>query len=163
MKNRNSKGVFSSEPETRLSVQERFERYIYYSIDGCHYWLGGLSKYGYGKFTINKKSVVASRAAYQIYIGPIPNGLLACHRCDNPGCVNPDHLFIGTHQENLNDMSIKGRHLMDKCKNGHPLTSDNLYINIDRMRNKTNRRCKTCAKNRAVEWTRAMRIRIKNH
>ncbi len=77
--------------------------------DGCSLWWGYLSKRGYGLFSIDGRRIGAHRASWEIHNGPIPAGLDVCHKCDNPSCVRPDHLFLGTEQENLDDMKRKGR------------------------------------------------------
>jgi hypothetical protein len=76
---------------------------------GCWLWLGSLNLKGYGRLMIKKKSVLAHRFSWEHHNGPISKGLLVCHKCDTPSCVNPDHLFIGTHADNLRDMRNKGR------------------------------------------------------
>jgi hypothetical protein len=89
---------------------QRFESKIYYAIDGCWYWLGGLNKDGYGcGLTINGKQERAHRLSYLIYKGSIPTGMQVCHTCDHPSCVNPDHLWLGTRDQNMADMARKGR------------------------------------------------------
>lgn len=75
----------------------------------CHWWTGWTDKYGYGQTTKDGKFIKAHRAAYEIYIGPIPGGLLVCHTCDEPSCVRPSHLFVGSHKDNAADMMKKGR------------------------------------------------------
>lgn len=76
----------------------------------CWIWTGAKDKKGYGQLCFgDKKKMIASRVSYQLFIGPIENGLLVCHQCDTPSCVNPKHLFLGTHQENMIDMTEKGR------------------------------------------------------
>ena len=64
---------------------------------------------GYGRFRLNGKQEYAHRAAYTMHVGEIPAGLLVCHKCDNPSCVKPSHLFVGTKADNANDMFAKGR------------------------------------------------------
>ena len=73
-------------------------------------WLGWKNEKGYGKFSIGQKKYRFShRYAYELYIGPIPKNLFVCHHCDNPSCVNPAHLWIGTNAQNQQDMRNKGR------------------------------------------------------
>jgi len=82
-------------------------------MSGCWIWLGTLDKDGYGKTTHSrdglKRDVRAHRLVYELLVGPIPHGALLRHSCDNPCCVNPDHLCVGTHQDNVADRVGRGR------------------------------------------------------
>lgn len=81
--------------------------------DGCWEWpLSRNPETGYGQFMVRAVPMTldtAHRYSYQVFVGPIPPGLLACHSCDNPGCFNPEHLFAGTYGDNVRDMFDKGR------------------------------------------------------
>lgn len=90
------------------TIQERFEAKFTKS-DGCWEWNAGKGGHGYGVFVIIGKNQYAHRVAYQLYVGEIPASLYVCHHCDNPGCVNPAHLFLGTHNDNMRDCKNKGR------------------------------------------------------
>lgn len=76
--------------------------------DHCIRWLGRLNCDGYGVLTMAGK-VGAHRAIYEMFVGPIPDGLHVLHSCDNPACINPRHLRVGTHQENIGDKVARGR------------------------------------------------------
>lgn len=80
------------------------------SENGCRVWTRALfGAGGYGAFWLNGKTVVAHRVAFEIANGPIPEGLLVRHKCDNRPCVNPEHLELGTHADNANDAMVRGR------------------------------------------------------
>ncbi len=78
-------------------------------IGNCWEWTGCRFKFGYGYFYLNRKSRKAHRVSWNLHHGEIPKGMLVCHKCDNPCCVRPSHLFIGTAQDNMDDKHNKGR------------------------------------------------------
>ena len=75
----------------------------------CWEWQWGKTTAGYGVFRTNNKLVLAHRFAWSLVNGPIPGGLFVCHHCDNPSCVRPSHLFVGTQKDNMRDCVSKGR------------------------------------------------------
>ena len=76
---------------------------------GCWLWQGFKNPEGYGKLKYNQKMYYAHRFIYQLDNENIPEGLFLCHKCDTPSCCNPVHMFLGTHQDNMDDMNNKGR------------------------------------------------------
>jgi hypothetical protein len=95
-----------------VTLEERFWAKVD-KTDSCWNWLGGTNKQGYGKISYggykNEKSLAAHRVSYQLANGEIPEGMFVLHSCDNPRCVNPEHLFVGTRQDNVDDRERKGR------------------------------------------------------
>lgn len=98
---------------------------------GCWEWIGSTNSLGYGQTWANGKSVPAHRYSYELAFGSIPDGLCVCHRCDNRKCVNPDHLFLGTYQDNVSDMIAKGRHRPNRgTNNGRAKLTDDQVVAI---------------------------------
>ena len=91
------------------SIHKRFWEKVKIGLpDKCWEWQANLGR-GYGMFSIEGRSIVAHRVSWTMLRGPIPEGMLVLHKCDNRKCVNPNHLFIGTQSDNVCDMLAKGR------------------------------------------------------
>lgn len=117
-----------------LSIKDRFMSYVQKSDDlnDCWNWIGGKSSSGYGAFTINHKKYLAHRVSYALFVDTIPDGMEVCHSCDNKLCVNPSHLWSGTHQDNIDDKVRKNRqshHTKSRGENNgkNKLTEQNIY------------------------------------
>jgi len=111
---RESPRVIKRRPERCTPLSERFWRYVTISEESdCWWWSGNRNRRGYGKIQSEPpeaRTLVASRASWELHYGAIPDGMLVCHRCDNPSCVRPGHLFLGTSKDNIRDSVQKGRH-----------------------------------------------------
>jgi DNA-binding CsgD family transcriptional regulator len=91
---------------------------------GCWEWTASLAGVGYGqlKLPLTRKQIYAHRLSYLMHLGEIPEGQYVLHRCDNPKCVNPEHLWLGTQKDNLQDMKRKDRHLRGERNSSAVLT-----------------------------------------
>ena len=118
---RNANGQFNK--NATGTIKERFEsQFVRIPIGGCWLWTGpDKNKFWHGAFKLGAretKVTFAHRTAWNLYVGEIPNGMCVCHSCDNPSCVNPDHLFLGSQGDNVMDKVSKGMHLFgSKCPN----------------------------------------------
>jgi hypothetical protein len=92
----------------RLTLEDRLWRQVKRG-DGCWLWTGALNDAGYGRIRLGKTRTRAHRVAWIVTYGPIPDGLFVCHKCDQPLCCRPDHLWLGSHADNMADCYAKGR------------------------------------------------------
>lgn len=96
------------------------------SINDCWIWKSYCNKFGYGSFYIKEQFYRAHRIAYSLKYGKIPKGIFVLHRCDNPSCVNPNHLFLGTQSDNMRDASQKSHFPLRKgIKNSRAKLTEN--------------------------------------
>jgi len=98
----------------------------------CWEWLGYKDRDGYGRFSINNEMYLTHRLIYELKCSKIPEGLCVLHRCDNPSCCNPHHLFLGTNKDNFIDMTAKNRRAKGENQGTHKLTNEQV-IEIRKM------------------------------
>lgn len=96
---------------TMISIAEKLkEHYVAVPESGCWLWIMALNNKGYGSISLGGgRREYVHRTSYRLHVGEIPDGMEVCHACDVPCCINPSHLFLGTHQENMSDSASKGR------------------------------------------------------
>ena len=132
---------------TRRKQKPLLERFLLKvdKTDTCWLWSAAVNPKGYGCLGLGTRGmgvVLAHRASWMLYKGAIPEGLSVLHSCDNPRCVNPDHLFLGTQQDNMKDRDAKGRQhnmLKTHCPKGHEYDAANTYTYDG-----TRRCCRAC-------------------
>ena len=144
--------------------------------DSCWLCIGRLNKNSYGVIIVNGKQWMAHRLSYAVFKGEIPDGMFVCHSCDNPSCVNPDHLWLGSATDNFRDSESKGRaswqlarsvggekyvYFMRKphCRKGHELSDDNVNLFV-LPTGRVCRKCKECQRFYAREWKRRKSLKV---
>lgn len=129
----------------KLPIREYIETRINKEMQpDCWIWTLAKDKDGYGVAHKGRGNFRAHRISYETFIGPIPEGFSVCHHCDNPPCCNPAHLFLGTNQDNMDDMVAKGRKpRKSHCPKGHPYSGTNVVFESD-----GSQKCKICKRTR---------------
>lgn len=130
---------------------------------GCWEWIGTKDKDGYGRFRRNYSTVRVARVVLALLHGSsaLDDGAVACHRCDNPPCCNPDHLYVGSQSANIRDAIERGRYVPPqcgcdgKCKHGHEWTPENTAYT------RGFRRCRQCSRARQRGYEKAAEARWK--
>lgn len=153
------KGIWK---RSRPLVEERFFMKVIKNKSGCWGWRASVTTKGYAAFahvdSLGRKQYTGTRFSYFYHSGnPIPVGMCVLHKCDNPKCTNPKHLFLGTQKENIRDCWKKGRSGQQKygnwlkpaptkthCKYGHPFSGKNLRIKITKRNPMGEKRCVVC-------------------
>ena len=164
----NCKGCLrQKDSETIEAVTARFWSKVR-KTPTCWIWEGARQSDGYGTLAsgtrLNKswRTIKTHRFSFELVNGSIPAGMEVCHHCDNPPCVRPDHLFLGTHQDNVADRDRKKRHwvrdgagrlpLKSHCRNGHEYTPENTLIRWHESRGANIRHCRECVRAKDARW-----------
>ena len=137
-----------------MEITRRFYRYIIFKQ--CWEWQGSKGSHGYGRFQVDGKQWLAHRFSYTLFIGDIPDGLVIDHLCRNKTCVNPAHLEVVTHGQNIRRGEagqITGQRQKEKthCPQGHPYSGSNV------LQFGKSRHCRECGRKRAREYQRKKR------
>jgi len=137
---------------------DRFMDKIFKHPNGCWIWIAGVNHAGYGYFRYDGQCRLAHRWSYEYHNGSL-GGLYCLHKCNNPACVNPEHLYAGNQFSNMNDCVDSGNNVNANklfCKHGHEFTASNTLII------KTSRHCKACAKIRYEKFYMKQSIPVLN-
>lgn len=131
---------YESRATTPLEMNDRERERFWGKVlrgapDDCWEWQGSRARtnWPYGHFRFRGHTKTTHRLSYALHYGAIPEGMFVCHRCDNPPCVNPAHLFVGTHTDNVRDMHSKGRAATtctEGSKNGHTTMDEDAVRSI---------------------------------
>lgn len=153
---RKSKSLDEFPPVRVSDVAARMAKHLVPMPSGCIEWGASRFAQGYGQIKIDYKNRKTHRVAWELAHGPIPKGMMVCHKCDNPPCCNVEHLFLGTARENTQDMVSKGRRIdvngaKTHCRRGHEYTPENTYI----IPTSGSRACRSCDKaHQKARWAR---------
>lgn len=133
-------------------IRQRFWENVEHA-DECWWWIGPTVSSGYGKIRVGNETRLAHRVAWEMFLGEsIPTGMQILHKCDNPLCVRPGHLFMGTAEDNMQDKVAKGRakthnSYKTRCKYGHPFSPENTLVDGNGYRH-----CRECGRRRMEEF-----------
>lgn len=134
-----------------VPIEERFWKHVRVASESeCWPWTGFKAPYGHGRVSVNRKMDNAHRVSWRLAFGEIPDGKHVLHNCHNPSCVNPGHLRLGTHRENMDDRNALGRWnspmaKRTECKNGHA------FVDGSFRQYRNARICRTCKRDVARE------------
>lgn len=135
----------------KMTLREKVETVGWNVSDtGCWIWAGRVTygrDAGYGRFSHEAKEILAHRAAFMVWCGSIPDGMVVMHTCDTRACINPAHLKLATQADNLRDRDAKRRGNNSRkvqCKWGHPFDAENTIWEIHTTTGRMRRRCKEC-------------------
>lgn len=142
-----------------VPIEKRFRAGYVIAPSGCWEWRRGKVRGGYGRCQHTANGNVehyAHRIAWILHFGDIPSDMRVLHKCDNPPCVNPEHLFLGTDADNMADRDAKGRYVLPPhiaalkarthCNQGHPYSEENT------IRHQGKRHCRTCRTNYLADY-----------
>lgn len=143
---------FYSQQWTDADYIERVKAKCTVDERGCWVYNGWKNRWGYGEISYRAETFTVHRLMYKLAVGPLPKydgkkqDAIVCHRCDNPACCNPEHLFLGSQTDNMKDARDKKRWAKQRkthCKHGHELKPETTYVSTN-SRGHRMRHCNTC-------------------